>query len=82
MQQQIPPRLSTMRTTVGLRFLYEYMFYDKEPINIDEQLTLLQNRDLIIDDIATAKLQLSNIGSVEKYWGVFFSFIVFCIFAL
>ena len=21
-------------------------------------------------------------GSVEKYWGVFFSFIVFCIFAL
>ena len=23
-----------------------------------------------------------NLGSVEKYWGVFFSFIVFCIFAL
>ena len=62
MQQQIPPRLSTMRTTVGLRFLYEYMYYDKEPINIDEQLTLLQNRELIIDDIATAKLQLSNIS--------------------
>ena len=24
----------------------------------------------------------TNVGSVEKYWGVFFSFIVFCIFAL
>ena len=23
-----------------------------------------------------------DLGSVEKYWGVFFSFIVFCIFAL
>ena len=23
-----------------------------------------------------------KVGSVEKYWGVFFSFIVFCIFAL
>ena len=29
LQQQIPPRLSTMRTTVGLRFLYGYMNYDK-----------------------------------------------------
>ncbi len=37
LQQQIPPRLSTMRTTVGLRFLYGYMNYDKQPINIDEQ---------------------------------------------
>ena len=27
-----------MRTTVGLRFLYGYMNYDKQPINIDEQL--------------------------------------------
>ena len=27
LQQQIPPRLSTMRTTVGLRFLYGYMNY-------------------------------------------------------
>ena len=40
LQQQIPPRLSTMRTTVGLRFLYVYMNYDKQPINIDEQLDL------------------------------------------
>ena len=40
LQQQIPPRLSTMRTTVGLRFLYGYMNYDKQPINIDEQLDL------------------------------------------
>ena len=27
LQQQIPLRLSTMRTTVGLRFLYGYMNY-------------------------------------------------------
>ena len=40
LQQQIPPRLSTMRTTEGLRFLYGYMNYDKQPINIDEQLDL------------------------------------------
>ena len=62
MQQQIPPRLSTMRTTVGLRFLCGYMNYDKQPINIDEQLALLQNRGLMIEDIATAKLQLRNIS--------------------
>ena len=62
MQQQIPPRLSTMRTTVGLRFLYGYMNYDKQPINIDEQLALLQNRGLMIEDVATAKLQLRNIS--------------------
>ena len=29
LQQQIPPRLSTMRTTVGLRFLYGYMEEDQ-----------------------------------------------------
>ena len=49
-----------MRTTVGLRFLYGYMNYDKQPINIDEQLALLQNRGLMIEDVATAKLQLRN----------------------
>ena len=62
MQQQIPPRLSTMRTTVGLRFLYGYMNYDKQPINIDKQLALLQDRGLIIEDVAIAKLQLRNIS--------------------
>lgn len=51
-----------MRTTVGLRFLYGYMIYDKQPINIDEQLALLQNRGLMIADVATAKLQLRNIS--------------------
>ena len=51
-----------MRTTVGLRFLCGYMNYDKQPINIDEQLALLQNRGLMIEDIATAKLQLRNIS--------------------
>lgn len=38
------------------------MDYDKQPINIDEQLALLQNRGLVIEDIATAKLQLRNIS--------------------
>ena len=51
-----------MRTTVGLRFLYGYMDYDKQPINVDEQVALLQNRGLVIEDIATAKLQLRNIS--------------------
>ena len=38
------------------------MNYDKQPINIDEQLALLQNRGLMIGDIVTAKLQLRNIS--------------------
>ena len=38
------------------------MNYDKQPINIDEQLALLQNRGLMIEDVATAKLQLRNIS--------------------
>ena len=56
LQQQIPLRLSTMRTTVGLRFLYGYMNYDKQPINIDEQLALLQNRGLMIEQGKRIKL--------------------------
>ena len=56
-----------MRTTVGLRFLYGYMNYDKRPINIDEQLALFQDRGLIIEDIATAKQQLYNI-SYFRIW--------------
>ena len=51
-----------MRTTVGLRFLYMLSNYEKQPINIDEQLNLLQDRGLTIADLATAKLQLSNIS--------------------
>lgn len=31
------------------------MDYDKQPINVDEQVALLQNRGLVIEDIATAK---------------------------
>ena len=38
------------------------MNYDKQPINVDEQVALLQNRGLVIEDIATAKLQLRNIS--------------------
>ena len=38
------------------------MNYDKRPINIDEQLALLQDRGLAIGDIATAKQQLCNIS--------------------
>ena len=51
-----------MRTTVGLRFLYRPMIYGKQPIDIDEQLALLQNRVLIIEDIVKAKHQLRNIS--------------------
>ena len=56
-----------MRTTVGLRFLYGYMNYDKQPINIDKQLALLQDRGLIIEDVAIAKLQLRNISYAPYY---------------
>lgn len=38
------------------------MDYDKQPINVEEQVALLQNRGLVIEDIATAKLQLLNIS--------------------
>ena len=36
------------------------MDYDKQPTNVEEQVTLLQNRGLVIEDIATAKLQLRS----------------------
>lgn len=42
-------------------FYKGYMDYDKQPINVDEQVALLQNRGLVIEDIATAKLQLRNL---------------------
>ena len=46
----------------GTSLLYRYVNYDKQPINIDEQLALLQNRGLMIEDVATAKSQLRNIS--------------------
>ena len=46
----------------GTSLFIWYMNYDKQPINIDEQLALLQNRGLITEDIVTAKLQLRNIS--------------------
>ena len=38
------------------------MNYDKQPLNIEEQLTLFLNRGLAIEDIATARQQLTNIS--------------------
>ena len=32
--------------------------------------------------LQSTNAQIARMGSVEKYWGYFFSFIVFCIFAL
>ena len=55
-----------MRTTVGLRFLYRPMIYGKQPIDIDEQLALLQNRGLIIEDVVKAKQQLRNISECRR----------------
>ena len=40
-----------MCTKMRLYFLFEYMSYDKQLIYI-EQLVLLQNRRLIIEDVA------------------------------
>ena len=45
-----------MRTTVGLRLLYGFMDYTKQPTDIDGQIDLLLNRELMIKDIAAAKL--------------------------
>jgi abortive infection bacteriophage resistance protein len=45
------------------------MDYDKQPINVEEQVALLQNRGLVIEDIATAKLQLLNIRAHPIYLG-------------
>ena len=39
----------------GTSLFIKYMDYDKQPINVDEQVALLQNRGLVIEDIATAK---------------------------
>ena len=49
-----------MRTTVGLSFIYIYMRYDKEPIDIPQQLQLLQQRGLTIRDINKAVNILSS----------------------
>ena len=49
------------------------MDYDKQPINVEEQVALLQNRGLVIEDITTAKLQLLNISYFRRtrqtLWG-------------
>ena len=45
-----------MCTKMRLYFLFGYMSYDKQLIYI-EQLVLLQNRRLIIEDVARGKSQ-------------------------
>ena len=42
-------------------------------------LRQIYDKDFVLLKIV---LQKTEIGSVEKYWGCFFCFIVFCIFAL
>ena len=70
LQQQFSPRLSTMRTTAGLRFLYVYMKYDKQPIALLQQLKLLEQRGLIIQNEETALRQLQSISyfRLASYW--------------
>ena len=70
LQQQFSPRLSTMRTTAGLRFLYVYMKYDKQPIALLQQLKLLEQRGLIIqnEEIALSQLQSISYFRLASYW--------------
>ena len=70
LQQQFSPRLSTMRTTAGLRFLYVYMKYDKQPIALLQQLKLLEQRGLIIqnEEIALSQLQSISYFRLANYW--------------
>ena len=70
MHHQFPPRLSTMRTTVGLRFLYKFMKYTKQPIDIPSQLDMLKQRGLIFrnEDIALKHLRSISYFRLANYW--------------
>ena len=70
LHQQFSPRLSTMRTTARLRFLYVYMKYDKQPIALPQQLRLLEQRGLIIqnEEIALSQLQSISYFRLANYW--------------
>ena len=59
-----------MRTTAGLRFLYVYMKYDKQPIALLQQLKLLEQRGLIIqnEEIALSQLQSISYFRLASYW--------------
>ena len=59
-----------MRTTAGLRFLYMYMKYDKQPIALSQQLKLLEQRGLMIQNEETALSQLQSISyfRLASYW--------------
>ena len=59
-----------MRTTVGLRFLYGYMKYDKLPIDLPQQLENLKQRGLSIANEEMALEQLHSISyfRLASYW--------------
>ena len=59
-----------MRTTVGLRFLYGYMKYEKLPIDLPQQLEILKQRGLNIPNEDLAMEQLGSISyfKLANYW--------------
>lgn len=59
-----------MRTTAGLRFLYRYMKYDKQPIALSLQLDLLKQRGLLVADEEKALEQLQSVSyfRLASYW--------------
>ena len=59
-----------MCTKMRLYFLFGYMSYDKQLIYI-EQLVLLQNRRLIIEDVARSESQ-QNLLLIECQYVKFF----------
>ena len=59
--QQIPPRLSTMRTTVGL-LVYMHMEYANLPLGTANLLANLQNGGLAIMDERKAFAFLENVS--------------------
>ena len=57
------------RTRAG-RFIYRAMKYNKQPISIDDQITILKGRGLIFDDEQNAHSVLENISyfRLAGYW--------------
>ena len=60
-----------MRTKAGLRF-YTLMKYDKQPIDLSQQLALLKQRGLLVTDEEKALKQLHSISyfRLASYWRV------------
>ena len=65
LQQQIPPRLSTMRTTVGLRFLYGYMEEDQLHHLYKSGSTFKQAINLYLFDKELCQLIFKAIQDIE-----------------